>query len=288
MWTTIPQSASSTWSSEHWYVATLPLTREIGSGSASVAPARWLYLLWKPSVRAIPYREPDVISVTHGDPWPLIREACDQAPVYELKDNECDWPSWLDMLLHLPQDDEWTAALLRKAKTEAQQSMRMRWIVTYRLASDEYPADGDQHVPDFGDFGRHGVERITAADLPAHIEIDESRFNPVCSCIEYGRFDAGLVSDGYLDSGWKSNTWSVACLHRCASCRRIWLRLFHHNADAAGDNSWCMGRISGEMAKRITPELAADYLAALPWYWCGGKLYGARVIQRQGRPEKLT
>lgn len=68
------------WDQKCWCVATFEVSRGI-VGRSHDAPAQWIYFLWEPTDRAIPYREQHSMGLVDADPWVAIMEDCNGEPV---------------------------------------------------------------------------------------------------------------------------------------------------------------------------------------------------------------
>ena len=164
------------WSPDSWCVATLEVSHAV-AGRLPGVPAFWLVMLWEPSFRALPFREPTTVCLIKGDPWPQIVEDCDGAPIYELLEEECDWATWLDMVLQLEGIADWEAAMLRRQMAAKRDAKMLRWRESYGADEDsedeksEFRLERGRDVAprehDFGDSGLSEDRRSSDSELPS-------------------------------------------------------------------------------------------------------------------------
>jgi hypothetical protein len=290
MWKKLSNTHQEEWSEDSWCVATLQLGQGI-AGRAPDASALWLYLLWPPTDRPLPFREPTFLSIVEDDPWLDITEGCDGEPVYELLDDECDWGTWLDMAMHLEGVGDWNAALLRKARKEKQAAKHAHWRNQF-LPYDgptgdtqEQDCGGEDDDDREGDFGQFNEDDTPSeeVDLPDVIIVDEQNVNPHCSCINVGGFAGGLFAERDLGVDTRHSSYGEVDLWVCKICERNWLRFFLEMEAFTASGRWYLGRITPDMAERINAELAVPYLERLPWYWRGGSFFDGVVSKASGK-----
>ena len=90
-------------------------------------PEQWIYFLWRPVYRDIPYRDPDCIGYSIGDPFDQILENVQNEPLFLLNDDECNWPALLELTLAVDDLEEWIEIMVRKLLVEKKQLVMARW-----------------------------------------------------------------------------------------------------------------------------------------------------------------
>lgn len=116
----------SQWAHGKWPVAAHKLC-DAHETSYHRFPEQWVYFLWRPDTRDMPYRDPDCICYSIGDPFDQIMASINNAPLYLLKDDECDWPALLELTLAVDELEEWIEILVRKLLAEKKQIVMERW-----------------------------------------------------------------------------------------------------------------------------------------------------------------
>lgn len=115
------------WEPGCWVVAVLKLRApfQVETENAIVRyPEQWVYFLWRPMERALPFITPDCVSLTVGDPFDQLASTVKGAPIYLLAETECDWPSWLEILLICDNSPPWLRDVILCQQGEARQAQR--------------------------------------------------------------------------------------------------------------------------------------------------------------------
>ena len=105
---------TDSWEPGHWCGAALQLCAEHlveGEEEDTRYPEQWIYLLWRPTARAVPFNRPDGWGLTVGHPQHEMRESLPEGTaVYLLADEECVWSSWLTIPLACDRFEPWLVA----------------------------------------------------------------------------------------------------------------------------------------------------------------------------------
>ncbi|MEO7178737.1 MAG: hypothetical protein ABIW83_07825 [Allosphingosinicella sp.] len=108
-----------------------------------------------------------------------------------------------------------------------------------------------------------------------HVETD-------CNCLSIeGLFSLGMPWRvvGVDETGGR---FADVAIFKCEACGRLWLHyLVEHEAFRAS-GKWARGVVSAELARTITPQIAAVTLAALPSYIYGGSYFSGKVARGSG------
>lgn len=108
---------TDSWEPGHWCGAALQLCEHhlvAGEEVDTRYPEQWIYLLWRPTARAVPFNRPDGWGLTVGHPQHVMRESLPAgAAVYLLADVECVWSSWLTIPLACDRFEPWLVAKIR-------------------------------------------------------------------------------------------------------------------------------------------------------------------------------
>lgn len=122
------------WEPGCWVVALLKLCGpfQVETESKIVRyPEQWTYFLWRPMERALPHVTPDCFTLTVGAPLDDLATKVGSNPVYILRECECDWPSWLEILLVCDNNPPWLREIIEARQDEKRREMRHRLQYSY-------------------------------------------------------------------------------------------------------------------------------------------------------------
>jgi hypothetical protein len=95
-------------------------------------PEQWMYLLWRPTDRFVPFMRPDGWGLTIGHPRDVMRECVpENANVYILADRECVWSSWLQIPLVCARYEPWLVTQIKARKEEQKTLEATRYAQWY-------------------------------------------------------------------------------------------------------------------------------------------------------------
>lgn len=256
-------SGFSEWTPDKWCVAVHQLCTSYVKDMERY-PEQWLYFLWRPSNKAMPYRDPDCIGYAVGDPFDQIQEAIQKEPLYLLQEEECYWPAMLELTLMVDNLEDWVAELVCELQREKRRDVHERWLRRYSDASEEN-------------------EELAAheSNLPERITVDESGFDPSCACLNNGVRNLLTCNIG-IDT--VNSSYGKVTTSRCRDCGRHWLCFFIEYEAFTNSGRWYEGLIEQPYLDRMTPELAIPYLSRLDWYLCGGSYFDGKVFRSRGTP----
>lgn len=131
-----------TWRPGCWCAATL----ELGSACAG-APVQWMYVVWRPMQRPLPFLRPDGWGVVADRASQAVAECIEPgAAVYVLGDDECLWSAWLDMALACVRMEPWLEALVQQRCQQERQAERARYLAWYGSRESSFDRFMDQVV----------------------------------------------------------------------------------------------------------------------------------------------
>ena len=95
-------------------------------------PEQWMYVLWQPAYRAVPFLRPDGWGVTLGHPRETMAQCLPvEAEIYILADAECAWSSWLQIPLVCERYEPWLVAQIEARRQEQRQLESSRYAQWY-------------------------------------------------------------------------------------------------------------------------------------------------------------
>jgi hypothetical protein len=68
----------------------------------------------------------------------------------------------------------------------------------------------------------------------------------------------------------------------CRTCGQPWVRYQVEYEAFTKSGRWARGKLTTEAAETLTPEEAADYIAALPSYFAGGSYFESPGFVKRG------
>ena len=121
------QTGRAPWDETRWCAAKLCLCGAADPGKEFARPEQWIYFLWRPAFKAVPFRAPDAYGFTAEEPDAAVARDARDAPVYWLQDDECDWASWLQVPLACDDLEPWLYEVIRTALEEQRIVTAIRW-----------------------------------------------------------------------------------------------------------------------------------------------------------------
>jgi len=253
----------SEWAPTKWCVAAQILCTAF-EAEGERYPEQWVYFLWRPGGKAVPYRDPDCVGYAVGDPFDQINDTIGKEPMYVLQEDECHWPALLELTLTVDDLEDWIAGLVRKLLEEKKRNVHDRWRHKY---ADEPETDN--------------VLPAKQPELPDIIVVDETGFDADCACLT-GLQPIPLYRDVGTDV--VNSSYGEVDIVLCGDCGRHWLRFFIEFEAFSRSGRWYLGRIESPYLDQMTPELAIPYLSKLDWFIRGGSFYDGKVSRSRGRP----
>ena len=107
------------WQPDRWCGAMLKICDQHivpGADEDFRYPEQWMYLVWRPVQRFIPFNRPDGWGLTIGHPNNVL---CNELPddvtmIYLLAEHECVWSSWLRIPLICDRFEPWLVAKINQ------------------------------------------------------------------------------------------------------------------------------------------------------------------------------
>jgi hypothetical protein len=95
-------------------------------------PEQWMYLLWRPVQRFVPFMRPDGWGLTVGHPRDTVIQCLPaDAELYLLAEVECVWSSWLQIPLMCERYEPWLVRQIEARRTEQRQLEGSRYAQWY-------------------------------------------------------------------------------------------------------------------------------------------------------------
>ena len=134
---------------------------------------------------------------------------------------------------------------------------------------------------------RHGAaaERW-AGRKGAHVTIGTSAApagDANCPCLDLGPRHPDAAHERDLGIDETEGRFADVELVRCLRCRRLWLHYHVEYGAFTASGRWASTPIGEAEAGEITPERAADFIAAAPWHIYGGSWFGHAGKRGHGR-----
>src|SRR5258706_16098319 len=103
--------------------------------------------------------------------------------------------------------------------------------------------------------------------------------NAACACLlegprEFERIDIGIDST--------AGRFAEVEIRVCRKCGTQWVHYFYEMEAFTASGRWYCGILNAELERGLRSETAADVLAAMPDYVCGGSYFGS--IRRSTGP----
>jgi hypothetical protein len=104
-----------------------------------------------------------------------------------------------------------------------------------------------------------------------------------CLCIDRGPRSPDAIDERFIGVDETEGRFADVRLVRCLSCQRLWLRYQVEYEAFTAAGRWAEAPIAEAEAAEITPEQAAQFIAAAPWHIYGGSYFGHAGAHGQGR-----
>jgi hypothetical protein len=95
-----------------------------------------------------------------------------------------------------------------------------------------------------------------------------------CPCIDHGPRSPDARDERFVGVDETDGRFAEVRLIRCVRCTRLYLRYLVEYESFPGSGRWAAAPIGDADPARITPETAADFIAAAPWMVFGGSYFG--------------
>lgn len=101
-------------------------------------PEQWMFVVWRPMDRALPFWRPDGWGHTIGPPWDALADAAEGAAFLLLQEADCLWSAWLEMALTCETTEPWYTDALRRCRDEQLAAERRRYVQWYGSDVEEF------------------------------------------------------------------------------------------------------------------------------------------------------
>lgn len=102
-------------------------------------PEQWMYVLWRPTQRALPWQTPDGWGLTIGPPDAEVTEQVGPgARVYTLAPQECVWSAWLSIPLVCDRFEPWLTEALQTVQAAQRQREQEHYGALYGRRQDDF------------------------------------------------------------------------------------------------------------------------------------------------------
>ncbi len=128
--------ATDQWCPGVWCGAAIKLCDQrivnVSDENAIRYPEQWMYVLWQPAYRFVPFLRPDGWGVTIGHPREAMSQYIpEETEIYILADAECVWSSWLQIPLVCERYEPWLVAQIETRRMEQRQLESSRYAQWY-------------------------------------------------------------------------------------------------------------------------------------------------------------
>ena len=136
----MPLNYTTVWQPGHWCVAMLQVCEQhITDGDSEDElfryPEQWMYTLWRPSLRFLPFNRPDAFGLTIGKPHSVIEEQMAtqdaDATLYVVETSEWLWSSWLSIPLLCDRLEPWLVRQIQSRIGEQRAAESGRYLQWY-------------------------------------------------------------------------------------------------------------------------------------------------------------
>lgn len=101
-------------------------------------PEQWMFVLWRPMAKALPFMRPDCWGHSNGHPWASVAEAVGDAPLYLLPTDDCLWSAWIDLSLVCDRYEPWFTGMLQTLRDAQRQAERERYVAWYGCRQQDF------------------------------------------------------------------------------------------------------------------------------------------------------
>lgn len=124
------------WQPDFWCGAALKICDqhlvEVSETEDYRYPEQWMYLLWRPAQRFVPFMRPDGWGLTLGHPREVMGNCLpEDADIYILNDKECVWSSWLQIPLVCGRYEPWLITQIEARRDEQKRLEATRYAQWY-------------------------------------------------------------------------------------------------------------------------------------------------------------